>query len=172
MKIHKIYFDMDGVLADFDGGVSALCGIKAPGQGKNIPKAIQDSLWEHVKKIDHFYDKLDPMPGALDLFFTVYEKYGDRVEILSGIPKPRREIVTAAEDKVSWAHRLLSPDLKVNTVFREEKKLYCTGASDILIDDYDSNIEEWEKYGGTGILYLSPEDTLKKIRSIEEAKEM
>ena len=28
MNIKKIYFDMDGVLADFDRGVIKLCGIE------------------------------------------------------------------------------------------------------------------------------------------------
>jgi len=26
--VEKIFFDMDGVLADFDGGVTRLCGLK------------------------------------------------------------------------------------------------------------------------------------------------
>ena len=75
------------------------------------------------------------MPGAKELFDAVYQKYGDKVEILTGIPKPKRNITTAAEDKTNWVHRLLGNEVKVNTVLREEKKNYCTGPDCILIDD-------------------------------------
>ena len=154
-KIKKIYFDMDGVLADFDGGVTKLCGLRPVKQGEHRSKEEDDLMWEKIREVDHFYDKLEPMPGAVELFLELYEKYGDKCEILTGIPKPKREILTAGEDKISWAHRILMPELKVNIVYREEKKNYCTGEDCILIDDLKSNIEDWKNHGGTGILYVS-----------------
>ena len=33
--IEKIYFDMDGVLADFDGSVTKLCGLRPLAQGEH-----------------------------------------------------------------------------------------------------------------------------------------
>ena len=162
MQIEKIYFDMDGVLADFDRGIKELCGLEPLDQANKSPKD-DDIMWEKVKEVGHFYDKLELMPGALEMFATLYGKYGDKCEILSGIPKPRRGITTSGEDKTAWAHRLLSEKLKVNIVFREEKKNYVTGPGCILIDDLEKNIREWNEAGGTGILFTSAEDVLAQI---------
>lgn len=91
------------------------------------------------------------------------KKYGDKVEILTGIPKPKRNITSAAEDKTNWVHRLFGTEIKVNTVLREEKKNFCTGPECILIDDLKKNINEWEAYGGTGILFTNYEEVLQEV---------
>ena len=173
MEIKKIYFDMDGVLVDFDRGVRELGKFEASDQ-LTASKEQEDMLWRTINKIEHFYDKLKPMPGALEMFNKVYEKYGEKVEILTGVPKPKRGMNTAGEDKIQWAHRILSPTLKVNVVYKEEKKNFCTGPECILIDDLITNINSWRKSGGTGILHISAEDTIKRIAEAEqkESKEL
>ena len=164
--IEKIYFDMDGVLADFDRGVEELCGMPRPGQGKSRSQEEDDLMWERIRAVERFYDKLEPMPGALELFGTLRGRYGDRVEILTGIPKPRRGILTAGEDKINWVRRLLGEDVVVNIVYRAEKVNYCKGPGCILIDDLPVNIKEWESAGGTGILYRGPEETMTQLDKI------
>ena len=72
-------------------------------------------MWEAIKDIPHFYDRLGLMPGAKNMFDTLYNRYGDKCEILTAIPKPLRQIAGAAEDKKNWVKRLLSEDLVVNT---------------------------------------------------------
>lgn len=156
---------MDGVLADFDRGVKELASIEPLDQATKTD-ADDDKMWEAIKEVSNFYDKLELMPGALEMFNTLSEKYD--VEILSGIPKPKRGILTAGEDKANWAHRLLSVDLPVNIVYREEKKNYVTGPDCILIDDLEKNIREWNECGGTGILYKSAEQVLCEIKRIED----
>ena len=101
MDIKKIYFDMDGVLADFDRGVRELCGLESVPQDRERP-GKDDAMWAAIRETGHFYDRLELMPGAKKMFDTVYGKYGERCEILTGIPKPRRGITTAGEDKISW----------------------------------------------------------------------
>lgn len=160
--VSKIYFDLDGVLADFDRGVIELAGFERKEQGANS-NVNDDDMWKAIAGVSNFYDKLEFMPGAKKMFDTIYEKYGDKVEILTGIPKPKRNITTAAEDKTNWVHRLLGSQIKVNTVLREEKKNFCTGADSILIDDLKKNISEWEEYGGTGVLFISAEDALQEV---------
>lgn len=164
MDVGKIYFDMDGVLADFDRGVKELCGMEPQSQNGKRSQTRDEAMWEKIRTIDHFYDKLELMPGAKELFDTVYRKYGDRCEILTGIPKPRRGIFTAGEDKINWVRRVLSEDATVNIVYREEKPQYCKGKEDILIDDAAQNIRQWEEIGGTGILHISAESTAKILR--------
>lgn len=165
MTAEKIYFDMDGVLADFDRGVRELCGMEAFDQGGRSP-AEDDIMWDAIRKVDHFYDRLELMPGAKEMFDAVYGVYGDRCEILTGIPKEKRGIVTAAEDKISWMKRILSDKVKVNICYRAEKILKCTGPGTVLIDDLEKNILEWRAEDGTGILYRTAEETMKELKKL------
>ena len=166
--ITKIYIDMDGVLADFDRGAYELCGVPRPEPGKSRTKANDDLMWERIRTVEHFYDKLEPMAGAVEMFNKLWEQFGDRVEILTGIPKPKRGILTAGDDKKHWAQRMLRQDLKVNIVYRAEKPNFCKGKDYILIDDLPVNIKDWETCGGTGILYKDPEKTLALIEQFQK----
>lgn len=159
MEVKKIYFDLDGVMANFDKGVHDMCGMDAFSHEDEPYTGFDDEMWEKIRDVGHFYDKLELMPGAKELFDDLYERYGDKIEILSGIPKPRRGITTAGEDKINWVHRMLRDDIIVNIVYKEEKPQYCTGSDCILIDDLPANIKGWEKMGGTGIINTGAEDT-------------
>ena len=166
MIIEKIYFDMDGVLADFTRGIKELCGLN-PIDQSNSSKDDEDALWKAVKETEHFYDRLEPVLGAMEMFRTLYNKYGDKCEILSAVPKPKREIFTAKDDKINWVRRYLSDDVVINIVLRADKKNYVKGPGCILIDDFEKNIKEWEAEGGTGILFKSAKETLDILSSLE-----
>ncbi len=158
--VEKIYFDMDGVLADFERGVREYCYFDADSQDKEKGQN-DDEMWMRIRRVEHFYDKLKLMPGAKRMFERIYSSYPGRCEILSGIPKPKRGILTAGEDKISWVRRELSNDIPINIVMREEKIRYCAGNGCILIDDMKKNIKDWNNSGGTGIRHKSPESTLQ-----------
>ena len=166
MKAEKIYLDMDGVLADFDRGVRELCGMDPqPQTGKTDPHQ-DDLMWEAIREVGHFYDKLELMPGAKEMFGRIWDRYGDRCEILTGVPREERGIVDAVPDKIAWSHRLLSKDVKVHTVCRKHKIRFCTGPEAVLVDDREKTIREWRELGGTGILHVSPEETLKELEEL------
>lgn len=168
MQVEKIYFDMDGVLADFERGVNELCGLEPPSQNaKKRKPGEDDEMWKRIKSVEHFYDCLELMPGAKEMFDAVYGKFGDRCEILTGIPKPKREIENAGEDKETWVRRLLSDRIKVNIVYREEKPNYCTGKGCILIDDMERNVHDWNAMGGTGIVHVSAQETMERLKEME-----
>ena len=164
MEVKKIYSDMAGVLADFDRGIVELCHLQ-PRNQEIADRAADEKMWEAVRNVERFYDRLELMQGAEELFRALDEKYPGCCEILTGIPKPRHGILTAGEDKTSWVRRLLSKDVPVHIVYKEEKKNYCTGKDCILIDDYSRNIKEWEASGGTGILHRSAEETLRTLKA-------
>ena len=163
MRVNRIYLDMDGVLADFDRGVAELLHLEPRDQNREFDSAKDDRMWQTMKTVDHFYDRLELMPGAKKMFDTVYGKYGDRCEILTGIPKEKRGIVTAESDKINWMKRILSDRVVINVCYREKKIQKCTGPDVILIDDMQKNIKEWTEAGGTGILHVSAEQTLKEL---------
>ena len=165
IEIKKIYFDMDGVLADFEGGVRNLCRLEPVSQGRIGPE--EELMWDGIRQVPHFYDRLDLIPGAKEMFDALYARYERAVELLTGIPKPERRISGAAEDKIRWAKRLLSLDVYVNTVLRKDKYIFCTGPDCVLIDDYVKNINEWERSGGIGILCPDIATVMKKLKELE-----
>ena len=165
MRIRKIYFDMDGVLADFDSGVEDLCSLPRPSLDHDSSEQNR-RMWEAIREYGHFYYQLDPMPGAIEMFNAVYDRYQDRCEILTGIPKPKRNIPEAAQDKVDWVRKYLNDTVVVNTVLREEKINYCFGPQDVLIDDYTKNGLEWRNKGGTVINHVSSEDTIHQLKEL------
>ncbi len=169
MSLKKIYFDMDGVLADFKRGVKELAGFRMSGADQDaVMKNEDDAMWEAVRGVDHFYDRLEPLPNGMKLFRFAQEKCPGNVEVLTGVPKPKRGILNAGEDKISWVKRILGEDVPVHIVFKEEKKNFCKGKDYVLIDDRQANIEEWVEAGGTGILYKEPGRTEDKLAFLED----
>ena len=165
MRVDKIYFDMDGVLADFSRGVRELCGIDPRTQDEEAGD-YDTQMFEAIRKVDHFYDRLEMIRGSEALFQRVRDRYGDRCEILTAVPKPKRHIRDAAQDKVNWIRRLLSDDVKINIVMRQDKKEFCTGKTCVLIDDFSENIQAWEECGGTGILYKDARSAQRQLEDL------
>lgn len=152
----KIFLDMDGVLVDFWTRAKAVCGIADPDS---------DTMWAALNKIPHFFNTLDIMDGAKTLFDRLYEKYGDRCEILTALPKPKRNMPTVRDDKIAWIRRMLSDTIVVNTVvLTTHKQHYCTSPDDILIDDSPKNIAEWRSQGGIGILCENLTQVMAELR--------
>ena len=61
--IKKIYFDMDGVLADFDKGIRELCGLE-PIDQMTKKKGDDDLMWERVKELCFFRQWKFPLSSA------------------------------------------------------------------------------------------------------------
>ncbi len=166
MEPDKIYFDMDGVLADFTLGVKEMCGIDIDTPQEQRSKEQDKAMFDAIHEVPDFYLKLKTIPGTVDLFYRLRELYGDKVEVLTGIPKPERNIPTASDEKISWVRDHLEGDIVVNTVLRSEKKNYVKGEGSILIDDLPSNIKAWEECGGTGILFKDPESAERMLEEL------
>ncbi len=161
----KVYFDLDGVLADFNKGLIDICNVQPCDQTAETTAASR-AMWEAKSKTKNIYDRLDLMPGAKEMFDFVYGLLGDDCQILSGIPKQQRGITTACLDKTNWVQRMLSSDVKINLVYKEQKKDFCTGRDCILVDDLDGNIESWEQCGGTGILHKDSQTSIMRLKEI------
>jgi hypothetical protein len=66
--------------------------------------------------------------------------------------------------KKLWVEKHL-PEIKLILSKASDKKNYSKPFH-ILIDDRDSNIEDWRNKGGIGILHTSTFDTIKKLKKL------
>ncbi len=150
-KVKVIYFDMDGVLADFAGGVRELLGMDPAYMLADPQRAAE--MFRKIGEYDGFFRKLKPISGALELFEELRRKYD--VEILTGIPPVSAVVPHARENKVAWIKQYVDPSVPVHTCTRPEKKNYCTGRNCFLIDDNDNNLKQWEQTGGTAVRFTT-----------------
>lgn len=160
MNINKIYFDLDGVMANFEKAVVEQVGI-------HYWDRTRDKYWHVLDKIPNFYYNLELLPGALAMFNIVNDRYGsDVVEVLTGCPEPTGTLVTSSDDKITWFRDVVNPNTVVNTVVggKNKYKWLTENPNALLIDDYDRNIKSWIEKGGCGILHTDPPSTLAKLK--------
>ncbi len=150
----KCFLDMDGVLADFDRQAGDL-------------KKINDrwAFWEEVAKHKDFWLEMPLMPKALELFSFLCKHF--EVIILSKVPtKACKEYQNqVAQDKEAWIRKYISKDIKVITA-NDKKGPYLTCCEDILVDDRECNIQNWQEHGGIGILYQNYEQFLDEFAQL------
>jgi 5'(3')-deoxyribonucleotidase len=125
----RVFIDLDGVLADFDGG----------------PKSKLGSPLPYTHHTPHFFLRLDPIPGAIDAYKSLAKKY--EVHILSTAPWSNP---FAWKEKREWVHNHLG-----RSAF---KKLTLTHRKDLLIGDYlidDRTLNGADKFTGKHIWFGS-----------------
>lgn len=126
----KIYVDMDGVLANFD----------------SQPNALNRFITERK-----FFQFLKPLPFVKKLNRMLQEN-NENIYILSSSPND-----DADYDKYLWLKRHVPNIRQSHIIFVRsgaEKAKYAK-FGDILIDDYSTNLIQWEEKGGTGIKMLN-----------------
>ena len=150
-----LYIDLDGVCADFYNKVLELTGNEYQGQ----------VTWKVLDQVPNLFYKLDVLQGTKEALLWIEEYFHKpNVEFLTALPRNTGWLSSAQKDKVQWVHDKLGSTLQVNCVQHwSYKKYFCDSKDDILIDDCERNIQEWQEYGGTGILHRNWDDTLKEL---------
>lgn len=145
-----VYFDMDGVLADFDEAYDRLIGERKPDG---------DVYWDRVNALGTFFLDLKPMAGMRALWDTVPPQCR---RILSSIPK---RIDPAANQKRDWLKANLDiPDHHIYLVRGKKFKQSFAQRCHILVDDWMVNIEDWRAAGGIGIHFQTAEQATTDLR--------
>jgi len=150
-----IYLDMDGVIADFFGGVARKFGV-------DHWKSIQDReiAFATLSNTDFFYN-LDIFPETNSIVKFVKEISDGDWGICSS--PMRGDIMNSAYWKRQWLERWdITPPLVENMIFTSNKHKYAMNNLDrtrnILIDDKLQNIDRWNQAGGIGIRFQCNED--------------
>lgn len=151
---YKIFCDMDGVLVDFNKGYKELTGIDLDGTYQT-----SEEFWTPINKSGkEFWENLEWMSDGKRLWTYLGEYYPI---ILSS---PSRRGFGSREGKKNWVDREM-PGTPLILEYSFNKRKHATPNS-ILIDDRDSNIEQWIESGGIGILHTSTEETLKELNKL------
>jgi 5'(3')-deoxyribonucleotidase len=150
-----IYFDMDGVLADFDGTYETLTGAAWGNIGIPDRSTRLRALSEEEKELKW-------MTGMKDFMARLRHKVGDEhIGILSAAS---HHIPESADQKQQWLERETPWILQSNRLIvtrKRDKALYASG--NILVDDFDVNINNWRQAGGIGVLFTSADQAESEL---------
>jgi len=159
-----IYCDMDGVVADFHGGLKKMeSDLQKAGYNSVqdwLDSPLSDDKWKPIVKNRKFWSTLPMMPQALKLYNYI-RPYNPN--ILSAVA---RRDPNCRPGKLAWLRKNLrmTDTSRINLVRRRDKKQYAKG--NLLIDDLPKNIAEWKAAGGTGILHKSVGQTIAQLKKL------
>jgi len=158
-----VYLDMDGVLADFFGGVEKMYGVDhwkelTSDKTKDLKKEVIDRITG-----TDFFATLPKFQSADALIDMVKKFTGGKFSINTSPLRGDHE--NSGKYKKVWiSNNIEQPDEIVVTARKETyAKNKANGMPNILIDDRPVNIQRWQAAGGHGILYQANRDPLSKV---------
>ena len=160
---YQLFLDLDGVLVDFDAGITSILGRPPDGgaRGKPIPPGV---MWSSVARADSFYEHLNWMPDGRQLWEFAQ---GLNPIILSGLPRGN----WAAPQKRAWCARELGPHVFVELCMSRDKPeraqaLTPEGVRPVLVDDRESLSEPFERAGGVFVLHRSAAESITRLKDL------
>ncbi len=148
----RIFIDLDGVIADWEGLALKVVGAENDSQvkaelktGKDIEDIFPDS-WDRISAYNgRFWEELEVLPWGQQLYDTA-SKYGDVAFLTSGgnVHKRTEAVSQACAGKTRWVAKYFPG---ANLILTREKHL-CASPISLLIDDTKKKIEQFTQYGG------------------------
>ena len=159
-----VYLDMDGVLADFFGGVEKMYGVEHWKQLTNDKtKDLKKEVIDRITGSDFFATL--PKFSTADALIDIVKKFTGGKFSINTSPLRGDHENSAKYKKVWIQNNIEQPDEIVVTGRKEGWATdKGTGVPNILIDDRPVNIQRWQGKGGYGILYQANRDSLTKVQ--------
>ena len=165
-----VYLDMDGVLADFFGGIEKLYGVQ---HWKELTSdRTKDLKTEVIKKITgtNFFETL-PKFNSADALIKLVQDFTGGVFSINTSPLRGDNKNSAYYKKIWIGKHLPKPQEIIVTGRKESYAMNKNNKPNILIDDRPINIQRWTGRGGYGILYQANKDPVGKVQTgLEEYK--
>ena len=152
----EIYCDLDEVLVDFMRGANAAVG-------GDFVKMDKNERWNKLNQTKGFWANLGWKPNAKRLHDFIIRYNPHVLSAYTGRDN------TSKVGKIKWLKK--NTGFKrgnIHLVLRSQKKSYATTNEkpNILIDDYDKNIREWEAKGGIGIHHTDVGKTISELKRL------
>ena len=152
----EIYCDLDEVLVDFIGAADAAVG-------GSFAKADKETRWNAINQVKGFWRNIDWKPNAKRLHDFIIKYDAHVLSAFTGRDP------TSKVGKMKWLKK--NTGFKrgnIHLVLRSQKKDFATTDEkpNILIDDYDKNIREWEAKGGIGIHHTDVGKTISELKRL------
>ncbi len=147
----KVFFDLDGVLADWERAYKANCNIPLK-TFSNMSKAEKNAVKEKLFDYLFFYE-MRPITSGMDLYRS-FVNAGVPVAILSATGHINKDEVARA--KIHWVADNLGGDVRLILVDKVEQKSQYVDPNYrtcILVDDRQKAVDAWEAAGGRGLLF-------------------
>jgi len=167
----KIYFDMDGVLANFDVMCPNNKDLNHPSEDLSPEKrAAKKLFWQEIEKQPNFWRDI-PVIENTEYLLTTASDVGE-IFVLSKAPRAekfiggQKYVEFVAKEKRKWIASNLSRffDAKHVIICNGQKgKVMQPNNQDVLVDDRQENITEWESHGGVGVLFTNALDTANRL---------
>lgn len=158
----RIYIDCDGVLANLELKLKQIYSEK-------YKELSSNQLWSSIRD-DHynFFSDLEPYDGAKEFVKFIVDAHKDHyVAILTALPWPTGNLVTADQDKRQWIREYIHETIPIHTLIGGvNKKEYINNPGDILIDDTQKVLDNWTEKKGVGILHTSFENSLNILENL------
>jgi len=157
-KKYKIYSDMDGVLVDFENRFKRFSGGISPKDYED--KYGKEKFWNLIDKETgvRFWVGMPWMSDGKQLWDYIKE-YNPTL-----LSSPSRSNSSRMGKRI-WRKRNL-PSTKLVLAQAAKKQNYADPDS-ILIDDRASNVDQWIKAGGIGILHTDTASTIAKLKKLD-----
>lgn len=161
-KITHVYVDLDGVLANFFGGVCKLLEMTPdpPSHFHGLAAAFnlpEKELWERIDRAgSQFWSELDPYPWNEELLRIAQSIAGEWVCIATS---PSWDGSSAA-GKMAWmTQHFAVPGEPFRDFMIGTHKHLLAHPQAMLIDDSPDKLEAWTDCGGNGVLWPQPWNT-------------
>lgn len=143
-KIKTIYFDLDGVLCDFDKRCDELSCWK---------EDCHRPDWAKMSSIgSEFWSLMEPIPEGMELYNSI-KKFADEHNIQVGILSAIH-LECGVAGKHCWIKSHLDLPRKLVKIVRMGKIKHILAAPDILlIDDNENNVRDFISAHGNAILF-------------------
>lgn len=164
MNFYNVFCDLDGVLVDLDAGFHAVRGETLASL-----RNVGDSKWKEALEVPRFWETLPKMPECDIILKYLFDTFNEA--FLNILSAPQHLFKTCEEEKHSWV-RTHAPRFFTENIFvvpREDKQKFAVnhgGVPNLLIDDYEKNINEWREAGGIGIHHTCPVQTIAQIEML------
>lgn len=173
-KVHTVFWDMDGVLCDWELGLYNLTGHTV----ESLSMLEKKEQLEHVKKMacqhGRHYADLPPIESNKIFFETMMQEAPDiDFIILTSVGKVNIEHMI--EQKKDWLNRHF-PDVDFDKNFRytirSKDKAYFADRGTVLIDDFEMNRNLFAERGGVSVNGADVDEMKQFFCAFLEAQEV